>query len=62
MLRTFSIESFNSLPSHSTERYTCIDMFKQLVPFLIEKSVLVFDNAGAAVEDVLAREQPDVSS
>ncbi|KAL8276114.1 hypothetical protein RQP46_011496 [Phenoliferia psychrophenolica] len=61
-LRTFSLESFSSLHADSTERTTAINMLSQLVPFLVEKSTVVLQDAGSAIEFVVAREKLDTLS
>ncbi|KAI5477970.1 zinc finger, HIT-type protein [Pseudohyphozyma bogoriensis] len=58
-LRTFSLSSFSSLRPESTERTTAIDMLSALCPLLIEKSALVLEDIGGAIEYVVAREKPD---
>ena len=59
-LRTFSLTSFASLPLDSTERSTVAEMMAQLVPFLVEKSSVIFENVDSAVEHVVARETSEV--
>ncbi|ORY92916.1 hypothetical protein BCR35DRAFT_349217 [Leucosporidium creatinivorum] len=58
-LRTFSLTSFSYLPSTSTERNTMAEMTAQLLPFLVEKSTLVLEDVGSALEYVVAREEVD---
>jgi hypothetical protein len=60
ILRTFSLTSFASLPPSSTERNTMAEMTAQLLPFLVEKSTLVLEDVGSALEYVVAREEVDV--
>ncbi|GAA5858753.1 hypothetical protein JCM1840_006542 [Sporobolomyces johnsonii] len=56
-LRTFSLTSFASLPLHSSERIAGLQVLAQLVPFLVERSSVAFDDLGGAVEYVVAREE-----
>ncbi|GAA5972138.1 hypothetical protein JCM11641_002511 [Rhodosporidiobolus odoratus] len=58
-LRTFALTSFATLPEKSTERVTAITVICQLVPFLVERSTVSFEEMDAAVEYVVAREEPN---
>ncbi|GAA6062065.1 hypothetical protein JCM10212_003563 [Sporobolomyces blumeae] len=61
-LRTFSLPSLSTLPSHSSERPSILAFIAQLVPFLFERSTLTLDSLDGAVEYVASRDETIASS